>query len=224
MQKRSSPDTEETPRKRGRPVQMDQETREGIVLDAVAELLGTCRLEDVSMAAIARKSGMSKRTLYTIFASREELLGATFARIGQTIFRPLEPGDEALSLEDRLDKLLTVNHMPQFEQAPLELLRAVVAEAPIYPGVAMQFDAEGRGALIRYLAAEIAQAAGAGEIVLDGMSSKDAAELLADMVMGNALHHLLTPLEPKPCDLSEEKRLRRKRAVSIFLNGLRPRG
>ncbi len=213
----------ESPRRRGRPVQIDAQTREAMVLDAVGDLLGQCRLEDLSMAGIARKVGMSKRTLYAIFGSREELLGATFARIGRTIFRPLDPCDRDRPLCERLRKLLTLNPMPQFEQAPLELLRAVVAEAPLYPGVAQQFDAEGRGALIGYVAREIEAAAGTGEIDLHGMTPVEAAELLADMVMGNALHHLLTPSQPRPCDPSEEKRRRRDRAVDIFLKGIRPR-
>ncbi|KAA8610209.1 TetR family transcriptional regulator [Salipiger aestuarii] len=204
-------------------MQIDAQTREAMVLDAVADLLGHSRLEDVSMAGIARKVGMSKRTLYAIFGSREELLGATFARIGRTIFRPLESRDHARPLCERLRKLLTINPMPQFEQAPLELLRAVVAEAPMYPGIAQQFDAEGRGALIGYITHEIESAADAGEIVLHGMTPFDAAELLADMVMGNALHHLLTPSETKSCDPYEEKCRRRDHAVDIFLHGLQPR-
>lgn len=193
------------------------------MLDAVGDLLGHCRLDDISMAGIARKVGMSKRTLYAIFGSREELLGATFARIGRTIFRPLDPADHDRPLCERLRKLLTINPMPQFEQAPLELLRAIVAEAPLYPGIAQQFDAEGRGALIGYVAQEIKTAADAGEIVLHGMTPVDAAELLADMVMGNALHHLLTPNETRAIDPFEEKRYRRDRAVDIFLQGIRPR-
>lgn len=214
---------DETPRRRGRPVQIDAATREAMVLDAVAELLARCRLEDVSMAAIARKAGMSKRTLYGLFGSREELLGATFAHISRTIFRPLDPGDHNRPLCERLRKLLTLNQMPQLDHAPLEMLRAIVADAPLYPGIAQQFDAEGRGALIRYVSDELAHAAGTGEIVLQGMEPRQAAELLCDMVMGVALHHLLTPQDERPCNPCAEKKLRRDRAVDVFLHGMRPR-
>lgn len=210
-----------SPRRRGRPVQIDQETREAMVLDAVGELLMHCRLEDISMSGIARKAGMSKRTLYTIFASREELLGATFARIGRTLFRPLDPADRTLPLCERLGKILTVNYAPTFEQAPLELLRAVVAEAPIYPVIAREMDGEGRAALIRYVAAELRDEAAAGAVGLHDMTADEAAELLVDMVMGDALHRLLRPdlALPDP----EQKALRRRRAIRVFLDGLRPR-
>lgn len=208
-------------RRRGRPVQIDQSTRQDMVLDAVRELLCQCRLEDVSMAAIARRAGMSKRTLYTLFSSREELLGAAFARIGGTIFRPLDAGDRALPLPDRLRQLLTVNLSPEFEHAPLELMRAVIAEAPVYPGIAREFDANGRGALIRYISAELDAALAEGEVACHDMTPDEAAELLVDMVMGNALHALMTSggehVSP------EQKAVRRDRSISIFLDGLRPR-
>lgn len=213
------------PRRRGRPVQIDQETREAMVLDAVGELLLHCRLEDISMSGIARKAGMSKRTLYTIFASREELLGATFARIGQRIFRPLAPDERDLPLAERLDKLLTVNEVPQFEQGAVEVLRAVIAEAPVHPGIARQWDAEGRGALISYISAELANAAQSGEATLHEMSATDAAELLVDMMMGEVLHDLLVPNARvlEPCLAREDKQMRRRRAVRVFLEGVRVR-
>ncbi|MBY6003177.1 TetR/AcrR family transcriptional regulator [Salipiger bermudensis] len=206
-------------------MQIDHETREAMVLDAVGELLTHCRLEDISMSGIARKVGMSKRTLYTIFASREELLGATFARIGRRIFRPLESDERGLPLSDRLDKLLTLNEIPQFEQGAVEVLRAVIAEAPIHPGIARQWDAEGRGALIGYISAELACAAQAGEVTLHEMAATEAAELLVDMVMGEVLHDLLNPHErhPDPCLPREDKQIRRRRAIRVFLEGVRLR-
>ncbi|MCA0964561.1 TetR/AcrR family transcriptional regulator [Salipiger bermudensis] len=213
------------PRRRGRPVQIDQETREAMVLDAVGELLLHCRLEDISMSGIARKAGMSKRTLYTIFASREELLGATFARIGQRIFRPLAAHERDLPLVERLNKLMTLNEIPQFEQGAVEVLRAVIAEAPIHPGIARQWDAEGRGALISYISAELAAATGNGEVTLHDLTATEAAEFLVDMVMGETLHELLTPGEARRagCDAREEKQLRRQRAIRVFLEGIRVR-
>lgn len=214
-----------SPRRRGRPVQIDHETREAMVLDAVGELLMQCRLEDISMSGIARKAGMSKRTLYTIFASREELLGATFARIGQRIFRPLAPEERDLPLVERLDKLLTLNEMPQFEQGAVEVLRAVIAEAPIHPGIARQWDAEGRGALISYISAELACAAESGEVTLHEMTATEAAELLVDMMMGEVLHDLLIPNERHldACHAREDKQMRRRRAIRVFLEGVRVR-
>ncbi|MCR8547888.1 TetR/AcrR family transcriptional regulator [Salipiger sp. P9] len=192
-----------------------------MVLDAAAELLATHRLEEVSMAAIARRAGMSKRTLYTVFSCREELLGASFARIGQTLFRRLTEVERQQPLAERLRTLLTLNHVPCFEETPLELLRAVVTEAPVFPGIARQLDTEGRGALIRYVGEELTAAAAEGEADLKGMRAEDAAELLVDMVIGDTLHRLLIPEDS--CSTPAERDLRRDRAIALFLDGVRPR-
>ena len=117
--------------------------------------------------------------------------------------------------------LLTVGQVPIFENAPLEVLRAVVSEAPIYPRIAEQLDAEGRGALIRYISQELDAGVAEGEVSLHGMAAIEAAELLVDMVMGDTLHRLLTP--ETPCGGPREHEVRRDRALTIFLGGLRPR-
>ncbi|MGR3376646.1 TetR/AcrR family transcriptional regulator [Salipiger abyssi] len=192
-----------------------------MVLDAAAALLASCRLEEVSMSAIAREAGMSKRTLYTIFSSREALLGASFARIGRTLFRPLTDEERRGPLSVRLQTLLTLDHAPCFEKMPLELLRAVVTEAPVYPGIARQLDSGGRGALIRYVSDELSLAVARDEIVLEEIDADLAAELLVDMVLGDTLHRLLIPEDA--CTSIEARNLRRDRAISLFLDGLRPR-
>ncbi|MGR3496265.1 helix-turn-helix domain-containing protein [Citreimonas sp.] len=70
-------------RKRGRPVQMCPRKRETLVLDCAMELLSERAPDEVTMADIARRAGMSKRTLYTLYRSREELLGAGLARMSR---------------------------------------------------------------------------------------------------------------------------------------------
>lgn len=202
-------------------MQIDHETRETMVLDAAAALLATSRLEDVSMSAIAHKAGMSKRTLYTIFSSREALLGASFARIGRTLFRRLTSEERRQPLHDRLRTLLTLNHVPCFDKMPLELLRAVVTEAPVYPGIAEQLDSGGRGALIRYVSEELELAQSQAEADLREMQFEEAAELLVDMVLGDTLHRLLMP--GKDCGTIEERDRRRDRAIALFLDGVRRR-
>ena len=118
-----------------------------------------------------------------------------------------------------------MNEVPQFEQGAVEVLRAVIAEAPVHPGIARQWDAEGRGALISYISAELANAAQSGEATLHEMSATDAAELLVDMMMGEVLHDLLVPNARvlEPCLAREDKQMRRRRAVRVFLEGVRVR-
>ncbi|WP_141134946.1 TetR/AcrR family transcriptional regulator [Tropicimonas sediminicola] len=209
-------------RKRGRPVQMCQAEREALVLDCAIALLSEKGPEDVTMDDIAQRAGMSKRTLYALYRSREELLGAGLARMSRALFRPLRPDERNASLEERLRILLTFNVKREPPDVAIEMLRAVIAEARNYPEMALGLSRMGPGQAAELLRAELLQAAEAGEIDLAPEEIPAAAELLVDMVVGNTIPCLLDPdrILRKP----EEREARRDRAIEIFLNGVRPRG
>lgn len=211
----------ETVRRRGRPVQMCQTAREALVLDCAVALLSEHRSEEVTMAEIARRAGMSKRTLYTLYASREELLGAGLQRMSCTLFRALKPDEQQASLEERLRILLTFNPKKEPPHVVIEMLRAVISAARTYPGMARALSRSGPGQVAGLLAAELRRAAESGELALDPEEVDGAAELLVDMVVGNAIPALLDP-DRLPRD-PEAQANRRDRAIRIFLNGLRPR-
>lgn len=221
MPKDPADDQKPATRRRGRPVQMDPARRECVVLEAAAELLAECRPDEVTMTSIARRAGMSKRTIYGLYDSREELLGACLARMGGTLFRPLNPEERGATLEDRLRIILTMNSASTPPEVPLEMLRALIAEARSYPDLACGLSREGPGQVVRTLTCELSRAARAGEIALAEDDAEDAARLLFDMVMGNAIDCLLDP--SRILRLPEERVARRDRAIDIFLNGLRPR-
>ncbi len=210
-----------TQRKRGRPVQMDPAERETLVLDCAIELLSERGPDDVTMADIARRAGMSKRTLYTLYRSREELLGAGLKRIGKTLFRTLHPDERDASLGDRLRILLSFDPKLEDPSVPLEMLRVVIAEARNYPEMGRSLGRTGPGQVRDLLCAELIKAAATGEIDLAPDEIPAAAELLFDMVVGNTIPCLLDP--DRLLQLPEENAARRDRAVDIFLNGVRPR-
>ena len=114
-------------RRRGRPVQIDQDRREELVLVATTELLSELRLDEVTMAAIAERAGMSKRTVYGMFENREALLGACMARIGQSVFRPLDPSDRNLPIGERLKRLLSYCALSLRGRGPTRFLPAAPA-------------------------------------------------------------------------------------------------
>ncbi len=214
-------DTQSAPRRRGRPVQMDQKTREEMVLAAATQMIAERGLEDASVAAIARQVQMSKRTIYTMFDSREALLGACFARIGQRIFRSRDSRNDGAPLEERLRHLLTLNEEPSLNEAPLELLRAVITSAPTYPKLACSILETGALALRNHIARELSEAVETGELALKLEDCDAAAEMLMDMAFGNGIHKLLDP--QRYCSSPEVRATRRDRAIALFLDGTRPR-
>ena len=116
-------------------MQMETAERESLVLDCAIALLSEHGPDDVTMADIAGRAGMSKRTLYALYGSREELLGAGLKRMSQSLFRPLDPDERGASLEERLRILLTFTPRVENPFVPLEMLRAVIAGAPLIPAL-----------------------------------------------------------------------------------------
>ena len=219
---KSGTNDKESTRKRGRPVQMCPADREALVLDCAIELVSEKGHEDVTMADIAQRAGMSKRTLYAVYRSREELLGAGLARMSKTLFRPLRPDERDASLEERLRILLTLNPKRGSPDVAIEMLRAVIAEARNYPEMGRSLSRSGPGQVANLLCDELEYAAATGEIKLSTEEIPAAAELLVDMVVGNTIPCLLDP--ERILRLPEERAARRDRAIAIFLNGVRPRG
>ncbi len=204
-------------RRRGRPVQMDMAAREERILEAASSLLTEGGFDHVTMAAIARRAGMSKRTLYEHFESHEALLGSVISRMGERIFRPLRTEDEGRSLTERLQILLTLNKPPGAENSKLEFLRTLIARAQTYPTLSRQLLENGRGRLIGHVSEELARASKAGEIELAADSAALAAEMLVNLTFEDPVPRLLLCVE---CDPSpEEMAQRRDLAISLFLHG-----
>lgn len=208
-------------RKRGRPVQMCPQKRETLVLDCAMDLLSERGPDDVTMADIAQRAGMSKRTLYTLYRSREELLGAGLARISRSLFRPLRLDERDAPLAERLRILLTFNPKREPPGVVYEMLRIIIAEARSYPELSRSLSRSGPVLAASLVRDELARAVEAGEIALDPEEIASASELLVDMVVGNAIPGLLDP-DRIPRN-SEEQAARRDRAIDIFLHGVCPR-
>ena len=202
-------------RRRGRPVQIDQDTREEIVLDATTQLLSELRLDEVTMAAIADRAGMSKRTVYGMFENREHLLGACIARIGKTVFRPLSPAERRLPVAARLKRVLTHNEVPGFEDNSLELLRAIIASTRTYPLLARRTSEKSTIALAGMVIEELQAAVQAGELSIPADQMQLHADLLVGMALENPVPRLLDP--ELPLSTPEEIAARRNLAVDLFV-------
>jgi TetR/AcrR family transcriptional regulator, mexJK operon transcriptional repressor len=63
----------------GRPLAMTAEDRKAAIFSAAEMLLGERGDDKVTMSDIAAAAGMSKRTLYTVFGDKEELLRSLIA-------------------------------------------------------------------------------------------------------------------------------------------------
>lgn len=203
--------------RRGRPPQMDSLAREAVILDATAQLLLEIPFDEITMDVVSAKVGMSKRTVYEHFKSREELLIQAIVKISKTVFSPLKPEDVQRPLRDRLSILLRLNAPPGCEANKLECLRSIIAKAQTFPALAQQLYDNGRGALLGFVRNELLRAIAVGEIDLCKTDVPMAAEMLLDMALENTLTRLLHPSAP-PQNIGEVER-RRELAITIFLKG-----
>ncbi|WP_109466416.1 TetR/AcrR family transcriptional regulator [Albibacillus kandeliae] len=216
MQKR--PDRSKSlSRRRGRPVQISQDTRAEIVLAATVRLLSDHALDDISMAAIAREAGMSKRTIYELFDNREFLLSQCISRISQSFFLPLRPDEISLPLAERLKRLMTINNVQGFDPNSVELLRTIIAKANSYPTLASNLYNNGFCGLVDLIAVELRAAQEQGEIALPCDAIEDAADMLCQMALENPMRKLLIVDSPPPTP--DEMADRRDLALDLFMNG-----
>lgn len=99
-------------------------------LDAVFDRHG---LDGTTMSAIASEAGMSKRTLYSVFADRDALFGAYLGHIREEFVHDLTEADRALPLEDRLRRLLAPMPRARPSGLPLAVLRMALAGGETLP-------------------------------------------------------------------------------------------
>lgn len=199
----------------GRAARLSLAERETLILDATERLLADKGLAGASMGAIARAAGMSKRTLYAVFTSREQLFEALVRRARAVFVRPLDAADRAMPLAARLHRLLEVQIRESAWAAPMIILRAVVAEAASHPEVARLLLTQGIDVCRELVTAELEHARSRGE--LDCADVPAAARLLCDMAYASPLEQLLDPERQPPAP--EQRRARLDLAIRVFLAG-----
>lgn len=204
----------------GRPAQYTREEREALIFGALEQVVAKRGLQGASMAAIARAAGMSKRTLYAVFESRDALFEGWVRHTRASFMRPLEPQERELPVRDRLRRLLRRDAAADESWAGLMVLRAVIAEAPRHPELARAFHREGPDAARGILAEELARAVERGEIVVGDV--KAAAHMLMDMVHAQKLDCLIDPDCAPPSN--EVMQARIEEAIRVFLDGTIARG
>lgn len=200
----------------GRPVQIEHHERERLVLDAAQQILARCGLAGASMSAIAREAGMSKRTVYELFESREQLIAASVRRVRLSLVRPLSGNQLDLPLAERLKLLLMPDCEILCSDLPLETLRAAIAEARNQPELAGLVLHEGSHAVVEVVREELERARCRGEIEIDDPEA--CASMLRDMVYGNVCDILLNPAREPTTQCALRARL--ELAVRVFLFGV----
>lgn len=199
----------------GRPLAMPTDERRRVVLDALSDLFSEGGLDGMTMAAIARRSGMSKRTLYSIFGDRDSLLLAYLERLTENCTQPMTEAEKELPLADRLRLLLVFQDKPGGWDLPLAILRLAVASAPEAPEVGSNCLSRGPVVVVQMIEEELKRSVARGEI--PPIDTAASARMLKDMIYFPVIDALLDrSFRPT----TAETRQRCELALAIFMKGI----
>ncbi|MDG6094190.1 TetR/AcrR family transcriptional regulator [Acetobacter sp. AN02] len=200
----------------GRPLEMAEGERRGKILSAACKVLVEHGYHAASMNLVAQCCGMSKRTLYQLYPSKQELFHALFE---EQLFRfSVRPCDKVCSPEEELSVILM--NLTEFLLRPdrVCLMRAIVSESSRTrePGqILLRLERGGQtNILVHWLKKYCTQ---------HGHPDEDAGYLsryIFGMTAGNFLLSGLSGTDD-PSVSPESVRACIRRAVRIFLVGLR---
>lgn len=203
--------------RRGRPVTRSCEDRRDAIFASLEAVHAERGLDGATMEAIAAHAGMSKRTLYAAFSSRNALFRAYINKVADAFIRPLPDADTALPIAARLERVLSQGVRHQGYGLPLEILRAFIAQVPQAPDIGRDLVQTLMRRDLSILKAELDRGLDRSEIAV--ADTTDAALLLLDMVRPWPLESLL---DPTCLATPEALAMRQRLAIRVFLNGLVP--
>ena len=204
-------------RSRGRPkVTSDTAQREKIV-SCARELFAHEGYAQSTMEKIATQCKMSKRTLYRLFPSKEDLFAAIVETHRQTMLAL--PGDyDGLPLTDALERIFKIDLNEKQERDRQAFIRMTLQEACRHPDLETLFLRHGPEKALSLLSDWFAHQSDAGRIVIGDPGTT--ARMLMDMIFGAVV---LKPVQDFEWPSLEKRRDYIRRCIDIFINGIRAR-
>ena len=157
-----------------------------LLLDAAAAELGSGNFANVTMDAIARSAGISKKTLYQLVASKEELVSQLVARDLSTLELLLESGiDCAESLLAELRMYLYLWARLTLSPLALGIYLMAAQGRENAPGIARIWYQEGAERCLNLLRGWLGKAAGKGLLAREDV--EPAVELIDALLISQPL-------------------------------------
>jgi AcrR family transcriptional regulator len=200
--------------RRGRPPS-DPDKQQAAIREAALTLLCEYGFHKTSMLAIAKRAGISKETLYTLFPSKVALFGALIRHNAEKMNNdlitacersPVALVDSLVQFGCNLLKLLT-------SDSSIAINRAAIEFAPEDTVFSQILLTQGRERIMPLLVKLIEQAVKQG--MLKPLDEKEAADYFVALLVGNHQHRLLLGVSERP----EEQTIERQtvQAVTLFL-------
>jgi len=205
-----------TPR-RGRPKSLSDAYQQDRALGALRRVLAERGYAGTTMDMVATAAGLSKKTLYALFDSKERLFGALVDRHRASILDlPRQPSDQPLAAE--LAAIFRLDADPADVDERQAVMHLMLAEARRHAELASVLSTHGPLTAEALLADWLSREQERGRIA--AADPRDLASILLGLVFGVLVPR---PLAPAPMDVSVRRRMARL-AIDVFLDGARARG
>lgn len=208
-------------KRRGRPCQIAEGERRELLIEAAESVFLELGYSAANMDDIAHRAGMSKKTLYRLFETKESLFAAVVAARRASLSATIDAGDcpDAKTAGETLRRFLGA--MARFVLAPRQaaLYRLVIAESQRAPELAHAFHCEGPSKARSPLTIWLALQHQRGTLCVPDPPS--AAGMLFSMVIGELQMRLLIGEIRAADEGAIDRRVRC--AVELFINGAQPR-
>lgn len=202
-------------RGRGRPKVVDDATQRARIVAAAREVFLAGGYDATTMDAVAHRAGVSKKTVYQLFESKDAVFAAIIVAHRQLML-VVPADDDDRPLEEALASIFRLDLDAESERDRSALLRLIMLEMPLRPALARVVfrhgPEESRASLARWLAAQAAR----GRIAIGDPAQ--AAGLLMHMVFAPIGFDDNGPRLPAP----DERRAHATAAFRIFLHGVVP--
>lgn len=197
----------------GRPSREAAEQIEATMLDAALAIFIEAGFQGASMEAIARRAGVTKRTLYRRARTKSDLFVEVVERLARQSGMPNLARVEAGPLEQRLRAAGEILLGWLLNPHAIALYRMIVAEAARQPGLALSVDGPFQRASTAIAAILAEDGARPAETVRMG------ADMFVRLVAGEALDRAAQGIEP--AGVSDRTHARAMAAIAFFLAGWR---
>jgi AcrR family transcriptional regulator len=209
--------TQDVSRRRGRPKVVDDFVVADRIVESARDIFLRAGYDDTTMDMVARHAGVSKRTVYRLFAGKQALFGAVVASHRQTMLDLPRPDDDAPLFET-----LTAIFRTDLDAASVgrrdALTRLFITETQRHPDLAPLLNRHGPRQALDLLTEWLERQAARGRLAVT--APRLAAHLLLNMALGpTGFGDDGQPRWPEPA----ERRSHVVHAVDLFLHGVVPR-
>jgi TetR/AcrR family transcriptional regulator of autoinduction and epiphytic fitness len=191
------------------------EERRTLLIDAAEKAFLEKGYHAARMDDVARSAGMSKKTIYQIFSSKEELFEALVAQRLAPLHCRVQCNDRPVA--DVLCDILL--RCAEFILSPpqIAILRLIMAEYSRSPELGQIFQREGAGRATSALEHYLASLEEDGRHLI--RDPREAAKMLLGMSVCTVHWEMMLGIRNSISRVALERRVRR--SVDIFLNGIR---